>query len=595
VTFVVEDFTISATTPVPVNAESSAISTITVGASNLFVSTVSLTYASSTGLSCGPITPTNLTGSGSATVSCSANSAGNYTLTVTGTSTNLVHTTTSTFTFQDYTITASSPTEANVQNFVSSTITIAYLNGFSGTLNLTGIAPSGLTCGAIIPRSVTSPGTANVSCSSMTAGNYTLIIMGNSTTLIHSTEAVFKFGDFTLSATSSGPLNVNQSSSVSISLTPFNHFTGTVSLTENMQTGLSCGQISPSSLTGSGTASLTCTATSAGNYTVQIRGIAGSLMHTTTLVIQITDFSVAANPTLITSPVGTNATSIIMVSSLNGYDGTVNVTAAVQSQTTTGGSGGLGGRPRLEMSPLASEPDPIVTPGSLFIIAGGNGQYTLTVVLPSGTLPGNYTIIVTATNSLLFHSIQLTIAVSDFSLSSPTSTVSISPGSNSTITLNLQSLNGFQADLNISTTINPTGPVASVNPSSLFLSSTSSSILTITIPSNTLAGNYTLTVQAGTGTLSHTILVSIQVRTGQTSIFTRIVDLGGIATTGLAGLIALVSLFSIRSARTEHHLRRRNKRQSLAKRTVFRDPTRKPTAPSPTMFGPFAVRPRLSD
>jgi hypothetical protein len=594
-TFVVEDFTISATTPAPVNANNSTISTITVGAPNLFVSTVSLTYTSSTGLSCGLITPTNLTGSGSATVSCSASSAGNYTLTITGTSTNLVHTTTSTFTFQDYTITASSPTEANVQNSVSSTITVAYLNGFSGTLNLTGIAPSGLTCGAIIPRSITNPGTANVSCSSMTAGNYTLIIMGNSTTLIHSTAAVFKFGDFTLSATSSGPLNVNQSSSVTISLTPFNHFTGTVSLTENMQTGLSCGQISPSSLTSSGTASLTCTATSAGNYTVQIRGIAGSLMHTTTLVIQITDFSVSANPTLITSPVGTNATSIIMVSSLNGYHGTVNVTAAVQSQTTTGGSGGLGGRPRLEMSPPASAPDPIVSPNSLVIIAGGNGQYTVTIILPSGALAGNYTIIVTGTDGLLFHSTQLTIAVSDFSLSSPTSTVAISPGSNSTITLNLQSLNGFQALLNISTTINPAGPVTSVNPSTIFLSSTSSSILTITVPSNIPAGNYTLTVQAGTGTLSHTILITIQVRTGQTNILARILNTGGLATTGITGLIILVSLFSIHSIRGHTRINLIRKRSPSSRRMRLLDPTRSFVRTRPVTIGPLGMIPRLSD
>src|SRR5207247_2211015 len=139
---------------------------------------VTLTDSIPTGLVCGSITPGTVTGSGTATVSCSASVAGNYTLTITGTSGSLVHTATPIFQVQDFGIIASSPAPVNAGSSAGSTITISSINHFAGLVNLTNTVPSGLTCGTISPNSVTGSGTATVSCNATVAGNYTLTITG---------------------------------------------------------------------------------------------------------------------------------------------------------------------------------------------------------------------------------------------------------------------------------------------------------------------------------------------------------------------------------------------------------------------------------
>jgi len=86
------DFAIFATSPPPVNASQPFVSTITITALNGFAGTVSLTDVVPAGLSCGPIIPPAINGSGIATLSCSGLTPGNYTITITGTSGTLSHT-----------------------------------------------------------------------------------------------------------------------------------------------------------------------------------------------------------------------------------------------------------------------------------------------------------------------------------------------------------------------------------------------------------------------------------------------------------------------------------------------------------------------
>jgi hypothetical protein len=189
----------------------------------------------------------------------------------------------------------------------------------------------------------------------------------------------------------------------------------------------------------------------------------------------------------------------------------------------------------------------------------------------------------------------LMIAVADFSLSTTNSTVTISPGGNSTMALNLQSLNGFQASLNISTTIVPSGPTATANPSSLFLSSSGNSLLTINVPASTPIGNYTLTVQAGTGTLSHTVVIIITVRSASTSILARVLESKVMATTGIAGLLIFASLFSIHTLRTRKDTIQGKSKKPVSKRIAFRDPTQTISRSHVIVIGPFGALPGFSD
>src|SRR6266566_4039435 len=342
------DFTIAASS-VTANAGASGTSTITVTAINRFSGTVTLTDTVPSGLVCGSISPGSVAGSGTATVSCSATASNNYTLTITGTSASLVHTATvscsatitgnytltltgtsvslihtavAIFQYRDFTISASPPGPANAGGSAIATVTVNSVNQFGGTVSLTDTVPSGLTCGNITPSSVTGSGTATISCTSTIAGNYTLTVTGTSGSLVHSATALFQFRDFTASATTPGPVDSTQSATSTITITALNHFNGIVNLADTVPVGLTCGSITPTSVTGSGAATVSCGASVAGNYTLTITGSSGSLLHSATVVLRFQDFTITS-----TSPAAVNAgqssTSTVTVAAVNGFAGTV--------------------------------------------------------------------------------------------------------------------------------------------------------------------------------------------------------------------------------------------------------------------------------
>ncbi|HEX4919659.1 MAG TPA: hypothetical protein VFV92_02845, partial [Candidatus Bathyarchaeia archaeon] len=213
------DFTITATTPTPANAGASTSSTITITATGGFTGTVTLTDTVPSGLTCNPITPGTITGSGTATLTCHASVAANYTVTITGTSGSLVHSATATFRIQDFTISSTNSITVNAGSSGTTTATIAALNGFGGTVSLTDTVPTGLTCGSITPSSITGSGSSTIACSANQAGNYTLTITGTSASLVHTSATLFIIQNFTITATSPSPVNVSQSAVSTITIT----------------------------------------------------------------------------------------------------------------------------------------------------------------------------------------------------------------------------------------------------------------------------------------------------------------------------------------------------------------------------------------
>src|SRR5438445_309920 len=197
----------------------------------------------------------------------------------------------------DFTISATSPSAVNTGQSASSTITIASLNGFSGTVSLTDTIPSGLNCGTISPTTLSGSGTATVSCNASAGGTYTLTIIGTSGSLIHSAVATFtvKQADFTITASAPAVASAGQSSTTTLTITAVNGFTATVALTDTLPNGLSCGNISSTSIAGSGTASVSCSATNAGSYTLTITRTSGSLTHSTTTTFNFRDFTLTAS------------------------------------------------------------------------------------------------------------------------------------------------------------------------------------------------------------------------------------------------------------------------------------------------------------
>src|SRR5438093_6611308 len=197
-----------------------------------------------------------------------------------------------------------------------------------------------MTC--TLPASVTfgtSPQTATLSCSAATAGDYTVTVTGTDGTLSHTTATIlFHVVDFTIAAGAVSPAQIfaGASGTSTITVTALNGLTGTVNLAVSASTpaGLTCTL--PASVTfgtSPQTATLSCSATTAGDRTVTVTGTDGTLTHTTaTILFHVVDFTIAAgavSPTVILA--GSSGTSAITAAPVNGLTGTVNL--AVSAST----------------------------------------------------------------------------------------------------------------------------------------------------------------------------------------------------------------------------------------------------------------------
>ena len=187
-------FTVSATSPAPVNAGSASTSSITLTPINGFAGTAALTDTVPAGMSCSAITPSSLTSSSTATVSCSSSTASTYTLTITGTSGGIIQSTTATFTVVDFIVSANPSTLAlNTGISGTTTITITALNGFAGTVSITATPSAGLTV-ALSTGTIPSSGTSTLTASSGVAGAYTALVKATSGSLTKTTTVTVTVG-----------------------------------------------------------------------------------------------------------------------------------------------------------------------------------------------------------------------------------------------------------------------------------------------------------------------------------------------------------------------------------------------------------------
>lgn len=196
----------------------------------------------------------------------------------------------------------------------SFTVSTSSEDGGTGTVNLA--VSSGLPSGASAsfnPASVSVGGSSALTISTTSTtpvGTYTLTITGTvGSNLAHAVQVTLVVNapapDFSISASpSSQTVTIGGSTTYSVSTTALNGFTGTITPTvTGLPTGAS-GSFSPTSITGTGSSTLTVkttTSTPSGGYTLTITGTSGSLKHsaTVTLVVaashQITRVQVA-NP-----------------------------------------------------------------------------------------------------------------------------------------------------------------------------------------------------------------------------------------------------------------------------------------------------------
>src|SRR5467141_1831745 len=397
----------------------------------------------------------------------------------------------------------------NSGSTATSTITLTSLNSFAGTVALSSTSSPAGPSMSLSPASVTlssgGTGSSTLSVSSSNPGTYTVTVTGTSGSLSHSTivtVSISSSADFSIGANPTSFTLQRGSSSIStITVTSLNGFTGTVTLTDSISPATSSPPVvslSSSSLTlssgGSATSTLSITtsaSTTPGTYTILVMGASGSLSHSVSLpltVSQSSDFILRSSATTLKVVAGSSGTSTITAASIGGFSGTVSLSISAGSGLTAS-----------------------VNPTSLALTSGGTATSTLSVA--SGSV-GNYTVTVTGTSGSMVHSVSVLVVVSDFSLSISPSSLSLPRGTSGNSLITLTSLNGFTGTISLSTTVSSTaGLRTSLSSVSVTLTSggQSTSTLSVRAQHTTPVGGYTITVTATSGAVSHSVTITVNV------------------------------------------------------------------------------------
>ncbi len=304
----IPDFSMS-TTPSSQTVTSGSGTTYTTSTAGLngFAGTISLSVSGVPAGASASFSSSSVTAGGSSTLNVSSGTAatGTYTLTVTGTASTGTHTNTVTLVINpapvsDFSMstTPSSQTVTSGGN-TSYTTSTAGINGFAGTISL---SVSGVPAGAtasVSPTSVSAGGSATLSVSSGTAatGTYTLTITGTASTGTHTNTVTpvinpVQVADFSITASpTSRSVRRGRSTSFTVTVNGSGGFSGNVALSA---TGMGSGttvSFSPTSITGSGSSTMSVRASSGaarGTFTITIHGVSGSLSHTRTVSLTIT-------------------------------------------------------------------------------------------------------------------------------------------------------------------------------------------------------------------------------------------------------------------------------------------------------------------
>ncbi len=336
----------------------------------------------------------------------------------------------------------------------------------------------------------------NITTTQADSGTYIVTVTGGTGAAARSVNVTALVEGFTISASpASLSIQAGSTSASIITLTSVSGFSGTVNLA-NAVSGCGCftSQLNSTSVVvpsgGTKTVALTVNATSTtGNEVITVTGTAPTISFSASTTISVTsvDFAANAAKSVLTLNAGfSNATSITL-GSVNGFSGTVALTATSNSTN---------------LSSSLSAP-------SVTLQASGPGSTASVVVTVNGTKTGNYLITITATSGSLTHKITITVKVVDFSIASAAS-IQVNVGSSGSTTINLASLNGFAGTVSLTNSTIPSGIIASLTSRSVLLSPNGSTSVILTVFSTTVT-NYTLTITGTSGTLVHTIHITVNV------------------------------------------------------------------------------------
>jgi subtilase family serine protease len=309
----------------------------------------------------------------------------------------------------------------------------------------------------------------------------------NAANLVNNWPSAAPQPSFTLSA-SPATLTILQGSfgSTTITVNPVNGFNGSVTLSAS---GLPSG-VTPSFATNPATLSSTLTLTASssattGTFTVTVTGTSGALSSKTTATLTVNpagDYSLSASPNSLSVAQGAKGNSTITVAPLNGFNGSVSLSAS-----------GLPAGVTAAFNPIST-----------------TSTSTLTLTASSTASRGTFAITITGKSGALSHSTTLSLTVTpapNFALSASPSPLSLARGGHVASTITLTPQNGFTGSASLSASGLPHGVTASFNPSSTATTST----LTLSANSKATTGTFSITIHGASGTLTHTITITLTV------------------------------------------------------------------------------------
>jgi uncharacterized membrane protein len=490
----------------------SVTSTITVSPQQGFSGAVNLSVS---GLPAGvtaSFSPASATASSILTVVASSSTAGSTsTLTISGASGTVTNTARVTLTVAgtpSFNLSAT-PASLNVvrAKSVTSSITITPQGGFQGkvTLSASGL-PAGVTA-SFSTVNATSTSTLTLTASSSAAlGASTITITGvsgalSSTANVSLTVSAAPTPNFSIAASpASLGINAGASGASSITVTPQNGFTASVSFSiSGLPAGVTAA-FSPAASTRSTSVTIKAAANAApGSATLTVTGVSGALTSSATIVITVVvppSFTLSATPAALNLTAGTSGASTIAVNAQNGFNGTVKLAAS--------------GLPAGVTATFSS--------------------MTVTFTASSAAAAGNATATITGTSGSLSASTSIALSIAkppSFTLSLSPSALSIAAGGSGNVTLTLTPHNGFSSPILLSVS----GVPGSVTPS---FTANSATIGTLTFQASPAApaGSSTVTITAKAGTLSQTVTLALTIT----------------AATGASGGVSLTGAYNVMGA-----------------------------------------------
>lgn len=255
---------------------------------------------------------------------------------------------------------------------------------------------------------------------------------------------------------------------------------------------------------------ITCSSATNGDFTVTVTatGFSTSISHSATVMFHVgpAGFSSSLSPTSLIVPRGFTGTTMVTLTGVSSFSGVVTITAT--------GPSGITGSASPAMVTLTHDASGYST-----------GTSTLTISVGNSVATGTYSVAVTGGSTL-----SVMVPGSDFVLSIVPDSLFVPRGSTIATQVNLASVGAFSGPVSLTATVTPTAidndgvnnVVSNFLPASITLaaggngasaySGSTVKIGTSPNPGNTATGNYSVTITATAGSITHSVTLFVEIQ-----------------------------------------------------------------------------------